>query len=542
VQPAAKSRLISVLRVLAAVSVLVSFASLWLSERTRVLDDLQLAAEATARPGESVALRAFYLRDVDAPRGPELARAEVQVRLLDAHEREVGRTTLRPGQGDPSMEGRITLPSAGHGSLTLEARAQLQDRAPIVCRRAIDLRADAPTLVPRAREAAPLSLLSLGTLRPLEGSDALPARLDARGMRLEPRVIGGTCVPEQPCRVLVWLGGRAMLRVRHDAALVLGSIDPPAEHEGFVAISLRVLGPEATLVLEALRDGQPIAERSMRVPVALGEAQLSTPRALLDQARDLSLAVLLPPGRTHGIVDFFAAGRWSTTQAFVGDAGKMANVPLAPAAFLRPGLTRIQAHADRFAGEGAGTRLVYLRAADESVVHALHQIAGALRAAGFDSLPLGNGDQLPAGVNPALVAEFLLASLEGLRVPLPRAVSGRPPELARLSRAQAALRFGVGGMLTLSALVVGLTLMRRGFSAEAEARAILGEARDSVQEQDEEAAQMRGSADAQNGDEADELRNNAPATGVLVVVCLALAVGLAFVLAALLIVAKPLWF
>lgn len=500
---------------------MVSFASLWLSERTRVLDDLQLAAEATARPGETIALRAFYLRDVDAPQGPELAVTEVRVRLLDAHEREVGRTVLRPAHADPSMEGRLLLPALGHGSLTLEARAQLQDRAPIVCRRAIDVRADAPTLVPRAREAAPLSQLSLGSLRPLAGSDSSAIS----DLLLEPRVVGGACVPEQPCRVLVWLGGRAALSVRHDAALALEAIRPADETDGFVELALRVLGPEASVTLEASRAGQRVAERSLRLPVALGEAQLTTARTLLEGASDFAVQVELPPGRKQGILDVFAAGRWSATRAFAEPSGKpdAANKPCQVAVasgWLAPGLTRIQAHADRFAGEGAGARLIYLRAPGESVAHALHQISRAVRAAGFEALPLAAGDEAPTATNAELSAEFLLAALEGQRVPLPRAASGRPPELARLSRAQAALRFGVGGMLTLSALVVGLTLMRRGFSAQAEAQAILQEA----------------------AEETGEAGNNGPSYGVLVVVCMGLAVGLAFVLAALLIVAKPLWF
>jgi len=89
----------------------------------------------------------------------------------------------------------------------------------------------------------------------------------------------------------------------------------------------------------------------------------------------------------------------------------------------------------------------------------------------------------------------------------------------------------VGGMLTLSALVVGLTLMRRGFSAQAEARAILNDA-----------AEAGGEGEPEPEDEEDAVRNNGPSGGVLVVVSLGLAVSLAFVLAALLIVAKPLWF
>lgn len=538
-QPAAKSRLITVLRALAAVSVLASFASLWLSERTRVLDDLQLSVEATARPGETVALRAFYLRDVEAPAGPELARTDVRVRLLDAHDREVGRTVLHPSDGDPSMEGRLVLPASSHGSLTLEGRAELPDRTPIVCRRAIDLRPDAPTLVPRVREAAPLSLLSLGSLRPVV------AEAVNEGIRLEPRVVGGACVPEQPCRLLIWMGARAALRVRHDAALELQSITPAGESEGFVELVLRVSGPEATIALEAVRAEQRIAERSLRLPVALGEARLSTAHSLAGGGQPFALEVALPPGREQGIVDLFAHGRWSASQAFLAKGG--ARALTLPAHWFPPGLMRVQAHADRFAGEGAGTRLVYLRAPGESDARALQEIRRHVRAAGFDTLPLGADGTLPPQLSAEQAATFLLAGLEGLRVPLPRSVSGRPPELARLSRAQAALRFGVGGMLTLSALVVGLTLMRRGFSAEAEARAILDEAesevRASLPTPGEGEGAARGSREQPENDEENiPTRNSGPSRGVLVVVCFGLAVGLAFVLAALLIVAKPLWF
>ncbi len=510
-----------VLRALAALSVLVSFASLWLSERSRVLDDLQLSAEATARPGETVALRAFYLRDVEAPQGPELARTDVQVRLLDAHAREVGRTVLRPGRGDPSMEGRIALPATGHGTLTVEARAELPDRRPIVCRRAIDLRADAPLLVPRTREAAPLSLLSLGAVRPIEGAAG-------DDLRLEPRVVGGACVPEQLCRVIVWMGASAALRLRHDAALKIESLTPEGETAGFVVVGLRVFGPEASLALEALRAGQRVAERSLRLPVALGEAQLSGWRSLLEAEAGAGFDVVLPPGRKQGIVDLFLSGRWSATRAFEAPIEGPARIAL-PGEWLAPGLVRVQAHADRFAGDGAGARLIYLRAPGESPAHALRAIGRTVRGAGFDALPLSAEGDLPAQADPELSAAFLLAALEGLRIPLPRSVSGRPPELARLSRAQAALRFGVGGMLTLSALVVGLTLMRRGFSAQAEARAIL-----------DEAAAVGG--EGEPDEDEDAARNNGPSRGVLVVISLGLAVSLAFVLAALLIVAKPLWF
>jgi hypothetical protein len=83
----------------------------------------------------------------------------------------------------------------------------------------------------------------------------------------------------------------------------------------------------------------------------------------------------------------------------------------------------------------------------------------------------------------------------------------------------------VGALLALSALVVGMTLMRSGLRADAEARAILDEA----EREAGVAEELRGPRDE-------------PRPGTLFVVWLVLLVALAFLAGALLIVAKPLWF
>jgi hypothetical protein len=517
---APRPRLLWLLRVLAGGAALLSLLSLWFSERARVRDDLQLSAEATARPGETIALRAFYLKDVEAPSGPSLATPVTRVRLLDARDRVLGETQLQPARGDLSLEGSLRLPETLSGGLLLEARAQLHDRTPLICRRALLVSESAPTLVARPREAAPLQQEALGALRQRVPSDLV----------LLPRVVGGACVPEQRCTLLVWVGGEgAVVTLRHDAALRLEQLTPSA-HGAFVVITPRVHGPEASLVLEARRGAELVAERTLRLPVALGETHVSVPRALLRQGEELPLVLRPPPGRTSGIVDVFAAGRWRATRAFEAPS-EAASLVLGPER-AAGGLVRLQAHSDRFGGEGAGARLVYVRAPGEEPDAALARIAAAVRAAGFEPTPWDEARaHLSAQAEPELAATFLLAALEGLRVPLPRAVSARPLELLRLSRAQTLLRFLVSGVLVVCALGVGLTLMRRGLGAQAEAEGILAEAW----------AEAEGSSPA--GDEEPvEARNNGHAPGVYFVVCLVLAVALAFLLAALLIVAKPLWF
>lgn len=524
-ETAPRARLLLALRALAGFAALASLLSLWFSERARVLDDLQLSAEVTARPGETLALRAFYLKDVEAPEGPSLVIAPTRVRLLDARDRELARTELTPGRGDVSMEGRLRLPETRTGGLWLEARAQLHGRTPLVCRRGLLVSADAPNLVARPREAMPLQQQSLGALRGARADD----------LALLPRVLGGACMPEQRCSLLVWVGGQgASVTLRPDAAVRLEQIAPPGPTRGFVEIALRVHGPEASVVLEARRDAEIVAERTLRLPVALGEAQLSLARALQVRGEAAKLDVQLPPGRSSGILDVFGAGRWRYTQSFLSTQG-LAVLSLTDSV-LGAGLVRIQAHTDRFSGEGAGARLVFIREPGASDVAALAQIALAVRGAGLDPAPWdAAAGALPGWLEardyPA-AARFMLAGLEGLRVPLPRAVSARPFELARLARAQNVLRFGVGLLLVLCAAVVGLTLMRSGLRAQGEADLILAQAtEDAAQDASEDA-----------GDESDEVRNKSRRPGVYLVVSLVLAVGLAFLLAALLIVAKPLWF
>jgi hypothetical protein len=530
----APSRGLVLLRSVAVIAAIVSVSSLWFSERTRVIDDLQLSAEATARPGEELALRAFYLRDVDAARGPSLEVTPVSVKLLDPQGREVARATLQPARGDPSLEGSIQIPTHARGAWVLEARAAPPDRTPLLARRGLQVFPEAPRLVPRPRQASPLQQQALGPLRSLQAA--------GEALALLPRVLGGACVPEQLCTLLVWVGEPgARIELRHDGAVSIeGAARPALETSGFVEIALRVHGPEATLTLEARRGEALAAERSLRLPVALGEASLSVGHSLVEPRRPVELGVHLPPGRARGIVDVFLVGRWRATLAFT-QPGEGARLSL-PGRWFLPGLVRLQAHADRFGGEGAGTRVIYVRAPGETLERSLQQLAAAVHAQGqaedaADAAPPARGGprstqapwafQLPeaARAQPQLAAAFLLAELEQLRVPLPRAASGRPRELQRLSRAQTYLRFGVGALLVLSALIVGMTLMRRGLRADAEARAILDE------------------AEREAGDAPDlPAPRHEPGPGTLFVVWLVLLVGLAFVAAALLIVAKPLWF
>ena len=95
-------RMVRVLAVLAALS---SLVALWSAQRLRLDHDLQLIAEAVARPGETLAVRALLFEHVDAAQGPSLALAPVALRLVDPDGRVVTETVLEPREATGGMEG-----------------------------------------------------------------------------------------------------------------------------------------------------------------------------------------------------------------------------------------------------------------------------------------------------------------------------------------------------------------------------------------------------------------------------------------------------
>jgi len=501
-------------RTIALCASLLSIYLLWSGERARVDDDLQLFAEPLARPGETLALRALLLNDVDAVEGPSLGRADVQVRLLDQKGRELARSLLVPTIMD-SMEGVLRVPELARGTLRLEATlARGREGGPKVSR-AVEVTPDATPTPAVSRLAGPLQHFVLGRI---EATTAQPAP-----SRFLPRIVAGSCVPEQPCEMLVWVGEPgASIAINPSASVSLeGKPDPAIETTGLVSLRLRAHGAEAEVVLTASRAGELVATRSVRLPIALGEARLDVASPILPPSAVLPLTLTAPPGREHLIVDAFVEGRWSrsVTEAKV-DGQKTTSLAPFPSAVT--GLVRLQARSDRYSGESSGTRLIYLAQAGQGPERTLTDIERQVREARVsDGATDGFASGLPEFVraDPGRWAAFLLAPLEQLRMPIPLAASGRPGQLARIERLRTFLRFGVGGLLVLSALLVGSSLLRQGMQASEQAAAIMDEA---------EVDGRTSRADLK----ADRLR----VVGWVVLVCVA------FLAAALLIVAKPLWF
>src|SRR5687768_4046166 len=147
---------------------------MWSSERVRIADDLQLFAEPAARPGETIALRALLLRDVEAVEGPTLSRAKVRVRLLDAQDRELAATRLLPTEME-SMEGILRVPEVARGKLRLEASlegARTERDAHLMVQRSLRVESSVEPRAPVFRSAGALQHLALGRVHTL--SDQTP--------------------------------------------------------------------------------------------------------------------------------------------------------------------------------------------------------------------------------------------------------------------------------------------------------------------------------------------------------------------------------
>jgi hypothetical protein len=503
------------LRVLCTLSALAALTALWSVERARFEHDLQLAAEPRARPGEQLALAAFLFRDVDATEGASLSASATTVRLLDESGRELAKTELTETPLT-SMEGQLTLPSAISGQLTLEAESALEGER-LLCRRALDVDEEAAPALAHGRIAGPLQQRSLGRVRTLSEAPA-PDRLLVHA-------VGGACVPERRCQLLVWVGepGAAIHLRASPSVEVLAPAAAP-ESAGLVAFWVIVRGPEAELTLEARRADQLVAERPLRLPVGLGEVAIYARQSIVEPSQ-AQVELAPPPGRDYAIVDLFARARWRATHTL--ESAHEASSYRPREQELTPGLLRIQARVDRFSAESAGARVLYVRSPGENDATALTRIASevAREYVGSSAPTAAWARQLPAFAlaDPQRAAAFLLATLEEQRLALPVPVSSRPAQVVRLEHTRLLFRYGVAGALALSAIVIGLSLGRRGLLAADQADAILRDART-----DDPSAQV--------------LRPGERLRGRLRVLVLVLAVTSAFLAGALLIAAKPLWF
>ncbi len=445
-----------VVGVLAPVSVALVVGAVLASEQAGPDTELQLVAPSAARPGDRVALRANLLGRLDEPDGPTLTTAPIDVTLIDAHDQIQAQTRLLVSPAK-SMEGALVVPrTLAAGRYTLVARARSAAvRAPFV------VGPEASAAQPAPREVAPLAMLAVGRFLPAAPPSEPGAPFDPS---IEVRVVGATCVPEVPCKVLVRVGDPPV-----DVALdATPSVEPaapaaaPLTKPDVVSLSARVHGPEGETALILRRAGTELGRRTLRLPVALGELQLEvSPFGLLGSTP--SVHVLGAPRGRPVIIDVFAEGRWVYTHAFA--AGALDHPRALPGfRFDRAVPHQVQARTDLFDSSAAASRYV-------------HVARDAYEAPPLEPAMAGYAQDRDRAF--ALrMARFTFAALDAERLATPTAVSGRDAAIARALATRERVRLLAGIALVLLSGLLVLWLLGRGLRASREARALLLEAGD----------------------------------------------------------------
>ena len=446
-----------VVGVLAPVSVALVVGAVLASEQAGPDTELQLVAPAAARPGDRVALRANLLGRLDEPDGPTLTTAPIDVTLVDAHEQVRAQTRLLVSPAR-SMEGALVVPrTLAAGRYTLVARARSAGvRAPFF------VGPDAPAAQPAPREVAPLAMLAVGRFLPAAPPSEPGAPFDPS---IEVRVIGATCVPEVPCKVLVRVGDPPA-----DVSLdTTPSVEPsapaavPLSKPDVVSLSARVHGPEGETELVLRRAGTELGRRTLRLPVALGELQLEvSPFGLLGSTP--SVHVLGAPRGRPVIIDVFAEGRWVYTHAFA--AGALDHQLTLPGfRYERAVPHQVQARTDLFDSSAAASRYV-------------HVARDAYEPPPLEPAMTGYAAQYRDRAFVVRMARFSFAALDAGRLATPTAVSGRDAAIARALATRERVRLLAGIALALLSGLLVLWLLDRGLRASREARALLLEAGD----------------------------------------------------------------
>lgn len=436
------------IRIAAPLAVLAVVVAVFFGERMSIDHQLQLRAPLEAAPGDTLPVQVILVGDLEALDGPHLMAARTLVRVVQG-DRTLAEETLEPAAGGGAV-GTVPLPDEAFGDASIVAVAWLGGDPVASATRRLRIVAEPEATPTLGRLAGDLQRLEPGPITPAE--DAVEG--GPPPWPLEVRVVGGACVPEARCEILVHVGEPAA-RVRL-ALSQSATVEPAPEEEtsGLVALAATVHGPEARVVLEVFRDDVLVATRSVQLPVALATPWLDV------EPRTTAAPVL----RVHTLgdrpglfVDAYQDGRWRHAAARASEDG-----PFALPYTLGPGLWRLQVRTDPFSSDRAAIRYVAVGAPDDGLA-AIDEAGGEGRA--------------PPGPD-ALRLAWAAASLEVGVHPLPTPTSGMDADRARLEKRQSRLRWAALIAIVLGLIVAVIVFLRQGLDAALEAQRVMDETGD----------------------------------------------------------------
>jgi hypothetical protein len=412
----------------AGLSAVVLVGGLVAIEQLRVTHEVLLWAPDHVQTGDAIPVRALVFTDLEGDAGGRLVQPELQLRLLS------GSTELAAGLTQPSAFESVSTTlrcDACEGDITLVAEVHQADALLARTERTIHFGTTVPSLPEGMRLSDALQLLQIES----------DARVDAAMPGLDVRAVGGVCVAEASCEVLLQ-GVPSEIRLSE-----CGNVELRGQHvEGSVRrLELVIHGPEAHCVVETdiptppsevplSNDGTmapPVTTMrfGLQLPVALATARLDA------HAEGLTLVATAEPpiGRSDVIVDIYREERWIDTRALhTGEALRL-TLP-------EPGVFRLQARADVTSSERAYLRLV-------------------------DTSPLSTEERA--------AQRWIFAARETELIAVPSSTSGLATDEAVLGQRRQWMRI-VAGLGVLAAFLLMLaSVLRRGIASEAEARQLM---------------------------------------------------------------------
>lgn len=404
------------------------------AERWTVDHELQIVAPDRVAPGDPIPLRAWLFGAISDPAGGMLVGGEIEVLLCEGDDHVLARTELlrAPTQ---TAEGSLP-PQEREGRFRLRAIAGKDGEVLATVERPITITRDAPPL--------PLSGRLVGPLQQLRVLPPIVLVPDVLAPHLQVRVVGGTCIPEEPCTLLVTGPDVDLVTVAETPA---ATFVRTAFDAGLHRIVLVPHGPECEIELVLRNGSTDLARVPVRLPIALATPWFEAHAA----GHAIHIEAHPPLGRDALILDVYDRGRWISTQTLDRGVREWA----AP----RPGLLRLQVRSDPFGAGNAAVR--YVLVGDTPLARARELLEA-------EGVTLSD----PPGTDPRL----LLAGAEEELRTLPQAVSGLEADQARLRARRERLR-SIGAVTLLVGMAVFvLTVLHRGLGAAAKARRLLAEA------------------------------------------------------------------
>jgi hypothetical protein len=449
--------------------------------------ELQLISADAAQPGQDLPMRALLYEKLRSIEGPQLGARVLDVQLEDRSGVARARAKLTPSRGGlGDIEGSLHIPADLHGEYQLRASVQV-DTIRVEVEKPLTV--GKPTQLPVS--GRPLRALQQFSEGPLQ---AEPGELPADALRV--RVGGGACVPEEECRIYVYVGSRSVrVWVEGNSAVTPqgAAAQPPnpgaalpianIERDSLVqALSIVTHGPEAQLWLRASRiiGGAQVGRRSVRLPIALGASALRLKSPVVLEGHPLSFQLLGGDGGC--ILDLFRDEEWIRTTSAPSCTQPQ------PLAALPPGVYRLQGRRDPFSSATAGVAIAQVVGRNDGSFELEVELANRVlhlepnplayaklaRAADTDFVPGARRVTDPVPFDDDF--GYFAAILESGIIELPRAASGYAAMLERLSQTQAQLRSLSILALVLGAISLALAVGRSGLRAVAQADAILRDA------------------------------------------------------------------